>query len=49
MTCRFFLGVWAVVVTQTGMGNERGGAGLVVDKGIILSWRVGSVLCEILP
>lgn len=37
MTCRFFLGIWAVVVMQTGMGNDRGRVGFVVDKGIILS------------
>lgn len=32
-----FLGIWAVVVMQTGMGNDRGRVGFVVDKGIILS------------
>lgn len=32
---------------QTGMGSDRGRASFVVDKGIILSLRAGSVLWEI--
>lgn len=36
MTCSFFLGIWAVVVMQTGMGSDRVRVSFVVDKGIIL-------------
>ena len=37
MTCRFFLGIWAAVVMQVGMGNDKGRGGFVADKGTILS------------
>jgi len=42
MTCRLFLGIWAGMVRQT--GDDRGGASVVADKGIILSWRGGGML-----